>query len=145
MISPLPDSLLQKALGDVSSDAVSSVKVSPPADFIRRIALARSKSVPEPKEEILSGINAARLAQYLTPSAGIGALSGAVQSSVRGDSPEDIVANALQGGRTGALLNPIALALKSINAPTLRSAPRYEGDEALKLQSLLQQAISRLQ
>lgn len=138
MISPLPDTPLQKAGQNVASDVQGAIEFSPIGDLVKRLIYARLQQQPDAFEQATKIPAAVRVAgavihPYITAGAGV---MGAAMGALQGKSSDDIAAQGIEGARTGALLSPIANAISLVNAPRLYASPRYAGDERLVLQSL---------
>ena len=139
MISPLPDTPLQKSGQGITQDVRDAIEFSPAGDLLKRLIYARLQQQPDAFEQATKIPAAGRVAGALIHpviTAGSGAV-GAALGALQGKSNEDIVAQGIEGARTGALLSPIANAISLVNSPRLYPSPRYTGDERLVLQSLI--------
>jgi hypothetical protein len=157
VVSPLPDSPLQKAAGSVGRDVQSAVEISPAGDLVKRLINAShgtgwNRQAPSVMDQIQPIPGAIRTASYgLLPGAVAagGLASGGMEAIKQGlsgkQNDEQVLASGIEGGRQTALLAPLLLGLfQGINGPRLRSNPRDPGDERLIRQTLIDNLLSRI-
>lgn len=145
MISPLPDTPLQKALQSISSDVSSTAEFTPAGQLLKRLIFATRGVQPtaiqqtEPIPAAIRSSSALLLPEVVGTGAAINAAVKTISDTIHGTKPHDISAAAIEGGRNAALLAPALPLSEAINAPMVRTTTN-----GMKTQTLVQNIAEKL-